>query len=753
MGKLPVFVWVCPGRALNLEKLLLSTMPSRRTFLASLLGAAASQQFSPRLAMGRDAELLQRTHKSIDRSALVRRHNPAGTKIDPLSPFSVGNGSFVFTADVTGLQTLSREYENAMPLCTMSQWGWHTRPAPPGLDTQSLRLTQYDTHGRQVGYQTSSAGQLELFNWLRENPHRLHLGQIGFCLPTGNKPEIQVADVSAINQELDLWRGVLTSKFKLEGESVTVRTAVHPRLDLLAVAIESSLISIGRLAVRFAFPYGSPTMQAADWKEPGRHQTRIVSSAANGLKLRRTLDADEYFLELVWDGGSRRVAEDEHSLLLTAQNSTARSGRLEFVAAFSPGSFSKSLPGVQATFVASADHWRRFWTEGGAVELGDSKDRRAPELERRVVLSQYLTAIQCAGSKPPQETGLTVNSWYGKFHLEMHWWHATHFALWNRLPLFEKSLGWYASILPVARQLAQSQGYSGARWPKMVGPEGRDSPSPIGPLLIWQQPHPIFYAELCYLTRPSRRTLARYRELVFESATFMASYAFLEPKTGRYVLGPPVIPAQENHPPRETWNPTFELAYWLYGLKTAQRWRERLGLSRNAAWDRVIARLAPLPVRDGVYLAHENCPQTYTERNYDHPSMLGALGVLAGDGVDRETMRRTLHKTMAEWRWDQTWGWDYPLTAMTAARLGESRIAIDALLMTTEKNRYLPNGHNWQRQNLPCYLPGNGGLLYAIAIMAAGWQDAPRRHAPGFPQDGSWVVRWENLNSSLARKI
>jgi len=96
-------------------------------------------------------------------------------------------------------------------------------------------------------------------------------------------------------------------------------------------------------------------------------------------------------------------------------------------------------------------------------------------------------------------------------------------------------------------------------------------------LLIWQQPHPIFYAELCYQTHPNRQTLERYRQIVFESAEFMASYAFFDKKTGRYILGPPVIPAQENHPPRETWNPTFELAYWSFGLKTGQRWRERLG--------------------------------------------------------------------------------------------------------------------------------------------------------------------------------
>lgn len=281
----------------------------------------------------------------------------------------------------------------------------------------------------------------------------------------------------------------------------------------------------------------------------------------------------------------------------------------------------------------------------------------------------------------------------------------------------------------------------------MVGPEGRDSPSTIGPLLIWQQPHPIFYAELCYQSRRDRRTLERYRSIVFESASFMESYAFWNGKS--YVLGPPVIPAQENHPPRETWNPTFELAYWKYGLKTAQQWRERLGLSRKAEWDKVLNGLSALPVHEGVYLGHENCPQTFSERNFDHPSMLGALGVLTGDGVDRETMRRTLLRTMKEWKWDQTWGGDYPLTAMTAARLGETAIAVDALLMPTEKNRYLPNGHNWQRQNLPCYLPGNGGLLYAVAMMAAGWENAPRKHAPGFPQDGSWTVRWEGLNAAL----
>src|ERR1039458_4148799 len=65
---------------------------------------------------------------------------------------------------------------------------------------------------------------------------------------------------------------------------------------------------------------------------------------------------------------------------------------------------------------------------------------------------------------------------------------------------------------------------AGARWPKMTDPSGAESPSPVGPFLIWQQPHPIFYAELCYRTHSDRATLEKYKGIVFETAEFMASY-------------------------------------------------------------------------------------------------------------------------------------------------------------------------------------------------------------------------------------
>jgi hypothetical protein len=420
---------------------------------------------------------------------------------------------------------------------------------------------------------------------------------------------------------------------------------------------------------------------------------------------------------------------------------------------------------------ASADHWSRFWQEGGCLELAGSRDPRAVELERRIVLSQYLTAIQCAGSLPPQETGLTCNSWYGKFHLEMHYWHAAHFPLWGRPGLLERSLGWYETIRESARRRACEQGYEGARWPKMTGPDGAESPSAINPLIIWQQPHPIMLAELVWRARRDRATLERYADLVFATAEFMASFVREETDREpvqrgttarpRFVLGPPIVPAQENHDPRTVLNPCFELEYWDFGLRTALAWRRRLVLPPVERWEKVVATLAGLPIEDGRYIAYEGCPEIWGSHAVDHPSMLCAMGVLPGRKVDPVVMSRTLDAVLERWRFAEAWGWDFPVIAMTAARLGRPKDAVDALLMDTPKNTFLANGHAPQgtRKDLPLYLPGNGSLLIAAAAMTAGWDGAPSdagparprgsagaAGAPGFPADGSWQVAWEGIS-------
>jgi protein-glucosylgalactosylhydroxylysine glucosidase len=680
----------------------------------------------------------------IDRQDLVQRHNPILTAIDPMSPLSVGNGEFAFSADVTGLQSFPDTYLKGTPLCTMSQWGWHTRPPPAG-GFPPLRLASYDAHGRTVHYATDKSGQEAEYNYLRESPQRLHLGQIGFSIHTRDGRLANPSDLKPIRQELDLWTGAIESQFSVDNAAAIVTTCCHPARDAIFVDVSGRLLSGGWMSVVFRFPGPSSSVSAADWDHSERHTTTPVRSDKNSVVLGRKLDGDGYFVNLAWSDGTLQRRGDHEWELIPAKGAT----QFRFWCEFGVEDDFSYVPDADAAFDGVGSHWQDFWSRGGVVDFSSSSDPRAEELERRVVLSQYLTAIQCSGSLPPQETGLTCNSWYGKFHLEMHFWHAAHFALWGRSGMLEKSLDWYTAILPSARERAKSNGYAGARWPKMTDPSGRDSPSPIGPLLIWEQPHPIVYAEWCYRAHPDAATLAKYGEFVQATAEFMASYAVLDNATKKYVLGPPVIPAQENHPARQTWNPTFELSYWRHGLKIAQQWRRRQKMEPIPLWDQIVEQLSPLPVVDGVYLAHENCPQTYTEKNHDHPSMLAALGVLPGDGVDPETMRRTLKKVMEVWDWPSTWGWDYPMAAMTAARLGDGKLAIDLLLLDTPKNHYRVNGHNYQRPDLSLYLPGNGGLLTAIAMMAAGWDGGPQTTAPGFPSDGSWNVQAEGLLTML----
>src|ERR1043166_2206989 len=165
----------------------------------------------------------------IDREALVKRHNPTATKLDPLSPFSVGNGEFAFTADITGLQTFPEAYKDGIPLHTESQWGWHSFPNEKGYKLEDA-FKNYDTHGRAVPYAASQEGPAA--SYLRANPHRIDLGRIGLILKKSDGSAAKPEDLINVKQTLDLWSGILTSEFQFDGQPVKVRTACSPERDV-----------------------------------------------------------------------------------------------------------------------------------------------------------------------------------------------------------------------------------------------------------------------------------------------------------------------------------------------------------------------------------------------------------------------------------------------------------------------------------------------------------------------------------------
>ncbi len=695
-----------------------------------------------------------------DRRATVARHAVRLSAIDPRSPLQVGNGEFAFAVDPTGLQTFPEAYPvegGGSLLGTMAQWAWHSLPAPRAYSlTETLR--DYDTpHGRVPYVDLSSethdaADQTDAERWLRGNPHKIQLAAIGLWTgaapgqePGSSGPEPgsrleppTAHSLSGVDQLLDLWTGVIASRFELGNARYAVTTAAHPERDAVAIAIDGPAgTSVG---VRLRFPYGSDEWaNACDWTRPEAHTT-TVERTASGWRIRRHLD-DTHYEVLVHAHGLALHRAEEHDLVFHAE------GGAQLVVEFVSQAAGTSRPverlTVQGVLTASARHWESFWSSGACVDLCGSEDPRAVELERRIVLSQYLTAINCAGSVPPAETGLLLNSWRGKFHLEMHWFHALHFAAWGRSRLLERSLSWYAKVLPQARETARRQGLAGARWPKQVGPEGRETPSSIGPFLVWQQPHPIFLAEMCFRADPAPEKLRQYAELVFDTAELMAAFA-AQAGGGRagFELGPPIVPSQESYAASRATarSPTFELAYWSWALDTACTWWGRMGRTAPSAWRTVADGMVKPQVLGGIYTALATPP--YLVRD-DHPGMLAALGMLPRTRlIEPSVMARTLDEVLRDWDWDSTWGWDYPLAAMTATRLGRREDAVAALLMDRPKNTYLVNGHNRQAGRLPVYLPGNGGLLAAVALMAGGW-DGSSGTAPGFGQ--GWSVAHEGF--------
>ncbi|MBN1904020.1 MAG: glycoside hydrolase family 65 [Deltaproteobacteria bacterium] len=678
----------------------------------------------------------------INRKELIEFHNVILNKPETASPLTVGNGGFAFTFDITGMQTLYTEYLDQFPLCTMAEWGWHITPAENQMALYThddLIEDEYDFSDRKVHYPvTKKPGNEKVYDWLRENPHRYNLARIGLFY---KRREIKSKELSNIRQELALYDGLCNSHFTLDNKQCDVTTFVHSESDTLCLKIESELLMNG-LTPCILFPYPSWRIHGSDWSSSAqeRHKLETLSKDKNTLVMKRVIDNTELFVRIHIKGGECACNVKDKCIKIIPD-----ADQLEIVITFARTINSRPCD-LETSISETKKYWNAFWEKGGIIRLRNSKDKRGVELERRIILSMYLLAAQCTGNMPPQETGLSVNSWYGKFHLEMHLWHQAFLPLWNRGHLLKKSLNWYKNHLANAVMNAAKNGFKGARWPKMVDERGIDSPSPIAPLLVWQQPHIIYMLELCYRENPSDAFLHEYEEIVTKTAKFMTDYPVQNKMDNRYHLMPPLIPAQECHAPETTKDPAFELEYFVSGLTIAAEWYKRLKKDIPKKWINVMKNMALSPVHDGKYQAHANINDTFVSAAVDHPSMLCAFGFIDSGRIDKERMLSTLTSVISSWDYESLWGWDFAVMAMTAARLGLNDMALDLLLYDTPKNRYVKSGNNAQgeRKDLPLYLPGNGSLLLAIALLAAG-VEGKQNGVTGFPHDGTWCVEHEGI--------
>jgi len=196
-------------------------------------------------------------------------------------------------------------------------------------------------------------------------------------------------------------------------------------------------------------------------------------------------------------------------------------------------------------------------------------------------------------------------------------------------------------------------------------------------------------------------------------------------------------------------NPTFELTQWYYGLKVAQDWRERLGMQRDSLWDDILEKLARPSVHDGKYLELESDPDMYDKEGGISSNMINALGYLPKTPmIDEEIMLNTF-RTLVERNGIPSFvSWAQGKGALAAARLGERQTAVDIVCNDAPKAQFSKTGYVCRPKEgigNPAYMPVNGAFLEAIGIMAGGWDGGPEEIAPGFPKDGKWTVRVEDM--------
>jgi hypothetical protein len=322
-------------------------------------------------------------NSEIKRYYIVSRYNIENSAIDSKCTLSIGNGEFIFTADITGLQTFPEFYTRGIPLETMSGWGWH--------------MGEY-----------------------RENSYHFCLGLIGLWILKENGEEISVSDIKDPVQKLNLLTGEIDSRFNIEGVPVHLKTVCHPDYDMISAKIISELIGKKRLRIKINFPTDEPSPAGYAFNTPQKHTTKILSNTNNLAIFRR--NQDNYNV-IVWrnDADLKEAAKNLYYLEPNHADSV-----YSFSCQFLNNPENGRIQNFGETEAASKKSWEKFWTTSSAVDFQEYNDPKSKELEERIILSRYFAKIQCCGSLLQAGADTSYNNWFGKFHLEMHSWLPYH---------------------------------------------------------------------------------------------------------------------------------------------------------------------------------------------------------------------------------------------------------------------------------------------------------------------------------------
>lgn len=584
----------------------------------------------------------------------IIKYNLKFNHIDSKNPVTIGNGDFAITLDQTGTQSLYEIYKD-IPLSTMSNKNWFYKDKkdikPSYVDGKAYMLFNLDN---DPNYQIN-----------RQYPFKYSFMQI---LLYDNDKLIDINNIKDVKQELDLYKGIVTSSFNYKEKINKTTSFIYQDHDEFNFKLQSDNLN---LALKFNYP----------------------SYTKNGYRL------DILPNVLVKEDRITLLYDDKNSLSFKLKSSS-KYQIVENTLIFDDNNVSFSLALDEIKEGKLLDE---FWKCDNGIIIDNE------ELVKKMVLSKYLLHVNSTGIYPPQESGLTYNCWNSKFHLEMHLIHSLWNIYNNHVGDLVKSFDYYLSIMPSSLKRASLNGYKGLRFPKMTGPDGEDSPSNIGPLLIWQAPHILFMLQEIYYLYNKENIIKKYEPLISGTIDFMIS--FLTLKDSKYQMLDPLLEACESIPLDRCQNPSFELEYWRYTLERQPKIDTVLYGHQRYDYLDITSKIITPKEDDGIYLKTYGVIDKY-DLYKDHPTEGFLMSFFKSKIVDKEKMVKTIDYILKNMDLSSYWGWDFPFLGLSLLNCGEIEKSIEVTQLNTINNQYLYNGYNTSpRDDLKAYLPGNGAFL------------------------------------------
>lgn len=584
----------------------------------------------------------------------IIKYNLKFNHIDSKNPVTIGNGDFAITLDQTGTQSLYETYKD-IPLSTMSNKNWFYKDKknikPSYVDGKAYMLFNLDN---DPNYQIN-----------RQYPFKYSFMQI---LLYDNDKLIDINNIKDVKQELDLYKGIVTSSFNYKEKINKTISFIYQDHDEFNFKLQSDNLN---LALKFNYP----------------------SYTKNGYRL------DILPNVLVKEDRITLLYDDKNSLSFKLKSSSNYQ-IVENTLIFDDNNVSFSLALDEIKEGKLLDE---FWKCDNGIIIDNE------ELVKKMVLSKYLLHVNSTGIYPPQESGLTYNCWNSKFHLEMHLIHSLWNIYNNHVGDLVKSFDYYLSIMPSSLKRASLNGYKGLRFPKMTGPDGEDSPSNIGPLLIWQAPHILFMLQEIYYLYNKENIIKKYEPLISGTIDFMIS--FLTLKDSKYQMLDPLLEACESIPLDRCQNPSFELEYWRYTLERQPKIDTVLYGHQRYDYLYITSKIITPKEDDGIYLKTYGVIDKY-DLYKDHPTEGFLMSFFKSKIVDKEKMVKTIDYILKNMDLSSYWGWDFPFLGLSLLNCGEIEKSIEVTQLNTINNQYLYNGYNTSpRDDLKAYLPGNGAFL------------------------------------------